>query len=170
MNYFFTSDQHLNHFNIIRFCSRPFSTVEEMNTTIIKNHNEVVKSGDTVVHAGDFTLEGHQEAKKYIDQLNGTNIFLKGSHDYWLQGQHHHEIWEKTIEGQHIVVCHYAMRVWPKSHYGSFLCYGHSHGRLESMINSWDVGVDNNRFYPVSFEQLKIIIKNQPDNPNLIKK
>jgi calcineurin-like phosphoesterase family protein len=140
-----------------------------MNTTIIKNHNEVVKPGDIVVHAGDFTLEGYQEAKKYIDQLNGTNIFLKGSHDYWLQGQPHHEIWEKTIEGQHIVVCHYAMRVWPKSHYGSFLCYGHSHGKLLPIGKSWDVGVDNNGFYPVSFEQLKILMELQPDNPNLIK-
>ena len=28
---FFTADTHFDHANIIRFCIRPFATVEEMN-------------------------------------------------------------------------------------------------------------------------------------------
>ena len=31
---------------------------------------------------------------------------------------------------QDIVLCHYAMRVWQKSHYGAWMLYGHSHGTL----------------------------------------
>jgi calcineurin-like phosphoesterase family protein len=62
------------------------------------------------------------------------------------------------------------MRVWPRSHYNSWQLYGHSHGRLEPVGKQWDVGVDNNNFYPVSFDQLVEIMKNRPDNFNLVKK
>ena len=31
---------------------------------------------------------------------------------------------------QLVVLCHYAMRVWDRSHYGSWHLYGHSHGNL----------------------------------------
>ena len=48
MNYWWTSDYHFSHFNIISYCNRPFKTAEEMNETIIKRHNERVKPDDTV--------------------------------------------------------------------------------------------------------------------------
>jgi len=65
----------------------------------------------------------------------------------------------KTIEGQTVVALHYAMRTWPQSHYGSWQVFGHSHGNLPPIGLQWDVGVDNNNFYPVSFDELKIIME-----------
>lgn len=43
-----------------------------------------------------------------------------------------------------IWLSHYAHRVWPQSHYGSFHLYGHSHGNLpdDERSLSFDVGID----------------------------
>lgn len=172
---FFTSDEHYAHKNIIKYCGRPFKDEIENDETIITRHNERVKVGDTTIHAGDFTLIPRADVvfRKYVSRLNGNHIFIRGSHDRWMNGTYH-EIWERTINGQVIVVCHYAMLVWPRSHYGSWQLYGHSHGGLSHgspvvMGKQWDVGVDNNNFYPVSFDELVEIMKTRPDNFNLIK-
>lgn len=173
--YFFTADEHYFHKNIIKFCNRPFNDINEMNQALIDRHNEVVSKDDIVIHAGDFCWSNHiEDAMRIKEQLNGKHTFLKGSHDKWMRkgngNRFFHEIWEKKIEDVYVVVCHYAMRTWARSHYNSWHCYGHSHGKLEPIGKSWDVGVDNNDFYPVSFEQLKEIMVNRPDNPNLVKK
>ena len=51
---FFTSDQHFGHFNIIRLCSRPFGTVEEMDEALLSKWNAKVKADDTVYILGDL--------------------------------------------------------------------------------------------------------------------
>jgi calcineurin-like phosphoesterase family protein len=168
--FFFTADEHYGHRNIIKYCNRPFNSVLEMDQEIIKRHNAVVKSTDTVIHAGDFSLSQKSVAQKYVAQLNGSHIFLQGSHDRWLNDNGKiHEVWEKNVEGHFIVVCHYAMRVWARSHYGSWMLYGHSHGKLPPVGKQHDIGVDNNDFYPVSFLQIKKIMETRPENPNQLK-
>jgi len=169
--YFFTGDEHYGHSNVIRFCNRPFENVLEMDQELIKRNNELVSRGDIVIHAGDFAFRNRLSVDRYINQLKGEHIFLKGSHDKWIKGDIQH-IWAKKIEEKYVVVCHYAMLVWPRSHYGSWQLYGHSHGRLDLAImgKQYDVGVDNNNFYPVSFEQVKKIMENKKSNFNLIKK
>ena len=167
--YFFTADEHYGHANIIEYCNRPFQSVQEMDDVLITNHNKIVTANDITVHIGDFCWASKQKDanKQYISKLKGNHIFLAGSHDRWLPRSSRY-IWKETIEGQLIVACHYAMRVWPNSHYNSWQVYGHSHGKLEPQGKQWDVGVDNNNFFPVSFEQLVEIMKSRPDNFNKI--
>jgi calcineurin-like phosphoesterase family protein len=169
MSYFFTADEHYGHTNIIKYQNRPFKTVEEMDNILIVRHNEVVKEDDIVIHAGDFTM---RYKNSFSERLNGTHIFLRGSHDYWMDKElagPYADIWEQEIEGQHIVVCHYAMRVWSKSHYNSWQLFGHSHGKLEGIGKQMDIGVDTNNFYPYSFADIKKIMSKKEDNFNLIK-
>ena len=172
MTYYFTADQHFGHANIIKFCSRPYSCVEEMDESLINNHNEVVSPEDVVIHGGDFTLIKNKPRiyREYINRLNGEHVFLEGSHDYWLKGEKGiKNIWGKEFPGRiYIVLCHYAMRVWHRSHWNSYLLHGHSHGNLPPMGKQHDVGVDNNNFYPVSFEEIVEIMKNRENNPNRI--
>jgi len=168
MGYFFTADEHYGHRNIIKYCKRPFDNARDMDYELIKRHNSVVGSDDIVIHGGDFTLANKTIAERYVADLNGKHVFLRGSHDAWL-GEKGRDIWEKKIGGQAIVVCHYAMRVWPKSHYGSWQLFGHSHGNLAPEGKQWDIGVDNNDFYPLSFDQVVEIMASRPDNFNLIR-
>lgn len=159
--YFFTSDQHFGHENIIRFCNRPFSNALEMDEEIIKRFNEVVKKGDICIHAGDFAFRNKIPAGQYIDRLNGLNLFVKGSHDKWLKNGTY--MVEVIVNKQPIVVCHYAMLTWPRSHYGSWQLFGHSHGKLPlekyNKDKQYDIGVDSNNFYPVSMDTLMGILK-----------
>lgn len=169
--YYFTADEHWGHSNAIKYCNRPFEFLYEMENTLIRNHNSVVTPNDITVHAGDFSFYNEEKSKSIIKKLNGSHIFLKGSHDRWLKKDNTAlQIWEETIEGQKIVVCHYCMRTWAASHYNSWHLFAHSHGKLEPIGKSWDIGVDNNDFYPLSFEKIKIIMKDRPDNFNLVNK
>lgn len=163
---FFTADEHYWHSNMIAYASRPFNHYTHMNDTMISKNNEVVSNGDLVVHVGDFTMSGFDDAVKIARQLRGNHIFLRGNHDKWMEDPRaksqtspltvaKREIWEKRVDHQWIVACHYAMRTWPRSHHGSWQVYGHSHATLPPGENQVDVGVDNWDFYPVSFEQVK---------------
>ena len=67
---FFTSDTHFYHGNIIRFCNRPFKSVEMMNETIISNWNNTVGQDDIVFHLGDFCLGGSLSAQSEIVRVS----------------------------------------------------------------------------------------------------
>lgn len=78
---FFTSDSHFGHANIIKFCNRPFTTVEEMDETLIKNWNERVQPDDIVFHLGDFAWGGSGVWNTILDRLNGHIHLILGNHD-----------------------------------------------------------------------------------------
>lgn len=71
------SDLHLDHKNIMRYCDRPFSSVEEMNRTIIDNWNEVVEEDDFVYLVGDLAFGRRRSKMRYwLKKLNGNVILI----------------------------------------------------------------------------------------------
>ena len=156
MQYWFTSDTHFNHAKVIQYANRPFKDVAEMNETIIERWNERVRPGDFIYHLGDF---GWKDCSEIIKRLRGQKFLIIGSHDaeadrlkkYFCQLTPLKSI---KIGIQTIVLCHTAMRVWDKSHYGSWHLFGHSHGNLGPFGKSFDVGVDTHNFYPYSFDEI----------------
>ena len=154
--YWFTADEHYGHAKVIEYCNRPFISVEEMNEALIANFNSVVTGVDVTVHVGDFCwAKNRTQAAAYYSRLNGTHIFVKGSHDGWLPNSMSKFMWRAEIDGQFVVACHYALRTWERARYGSWQVYGHSHGKLPPIGKQYDVGVDCNFFTPVSFGCLK---------------
>ena len=74
-NFLFTANEHYGHANIIRYCNRPFTSVDEMDTEIIQRHNEIVKPKDVVIHAGDFTLSKKPIAEITFGSLTEPTFF-----------------------------------------------------------------------------------------------
>jgi calcineurin-like phosphoesterase family protein len=179
----FTADWHLFHKNIIRYCNRPFETVEEMNNEIIQRTNALVKPNDTLRILGDFCFSraSFDNAKWAREQIKCKNVHLiTGNHD----DKSVHSLFSSVnslgfvkFERREIILCHYAMYVWNKKHYGSWHLYGHSHGTIEERLNelepdrkSLDVGVDNaarltGLYSPFSFDYLEdLFYRNEPEH------
>lgn len=169
----FTSDWHLGHYNIIKSCNRPFKTVEEMDKIIIDNCFELIKSNDTLYFLGDMSMKRYI-FEKTIDLFikNKINlIFIKGNHDVIRNYYRYEMMLETSINGQYITMCHYPMISWNKSHYGSWLLYGHTHnGNIPLNGKMMNVGIDKNNFKPINFDQIKEYMDKQPNNWNYIEK
>lgn len=134
-----------------------------MNEAIISNWNAVVNPDDMVFHLGDFCF-GKEDYMfdVYFKRLQGSIVFIKGNHDRiaW-RNKHkffaaHDSYHEVEIGGKDITLCHYAMRVWNKSHHGAWHLYGHSHGSLPDDPNalSFDCGVDCFNYRPINFDEI----------------
>lgn len=168
MAVFVTADEHYGHRNIIQFCKRPFANIDEMEETLITNHNRKVGKGDTTWHAGDmfWRTSPAWKAHQILDRLNGQHRFIWGNHDEVIEDN---EILQGRFVGEirdiariitpgmpKIVLCHYAMRVWRGSHQGAWHLYGHSHGELPGQGLSFDVGVDCTNYSPLSLEEVMV--------------
>lgn len=163
---FLSADEHYSHARVIDFCARPFKDVKEMDETLISNFNELVSESDITYHLGDFSLSRPQHVNNLLRRLHGTHILVLGgpTHD------RHPELcdWSKICYGAEllfpmiddhkarvpIVMSHFSMRVWPRSHYGSYHVHGHSHGKLPPYGLSFDVGVDCWDYKPISIVQV----------------
>lgn len=78
---FFTSDLHLGHENCIRLCNRPFSSIEEMDETLIENWNHKVTGKDTVYILGDLIYRSQKPPEEYLRRLRGKKHLILGNHD-----------------------------------------------------------------------------------------
>jgi calcineurin-like phosphoesterase family protein len=77
----FTADTHFGHANIIRYCDRPFASVEAMRAGLVERWNAVVAPGDRVLVLGDFALGRIDETLAVLPELNGVKDLLVGNHD-----------------------------------------------------------------------------------------
>jgi calcineurin-like phosphoesterase family protein len=163
----FTSDCHFGHFNIIRYCNRPFASTEEMDAHIADRMNAHVKPNDTLYFLGDFCMGNVEKVAAYRKRLNCKTIhFVEGNHDkVTRKSQSLFASWSSLSEvhvgKQGIVLCHYVMRVWPHSGRGAWQLYGHSHGNLpdDPLSLSMDVGVDSHDFCPWRFDEVQAVMK-----------
>ena len=168
-----SSDYHLRHKNVLKYDNRPFSSIEEHDKAIIESHNSTVDENDDFFFLGDFCFDRKISTIEYLlSRLNGNKYFIKGNHDKkniikayekfgtYLGEQASIKVGNSYKDSQDIVLNHFAMRTWEKSHHGSWHLYGHSHGSLEHINwgKSMDVGIMVNDYKPFSFHQIKAIM------------
>src|SRR5271169_1776785 len=78
---YFSSDDHFWHNNVIRYCNRPYSSVEQMNEDMVLKWNSVVKPEDTVYCLGDFSL-AFRAVETFTARLMGKKKLVPGNHDF----------------------------------------------------------------------------------------
>lgn len=189
--FFMTSDCHYNHMNICRYCNRPFETRKEMNNVLISNWNSVIPEDGIVVCCGDFMLpnkSGFKEYEKIVKQLNGTIYLTRGNHDripvgeYCLEGESTpkmivNDLMMIEIDDVEVYAQHYPCLAFN----GDYQIFGHIHTCKDGTVaaidsdvpdrlrwNQYDVGVDQNNYIPLSWEQLKSIFEKRKNKNILI--
>jgi calcineurin-like phosphoesterase family protein len=155
----FSSDLHLGHENIIKYCDRPFKNAEEMDEIIINNINRRVKDDDLFIIVGDVSF--HPD--RYLDKINGIKWLIAGNHDnkkydnlYDFVLRDNLDTYLKMKIGRHnCIVTH-----WPQ-YYNKNVDYvisGHTHEKYLVDGNNVNIGVDQWDFKPLSFNELNIFL------------
>lgn len=166
---FYTADLHLSHEAIIRYCNRPFETVEEMNETIVRNWNAVVRKPDDVYIIGDVLFKLKESSPLYLDRLNGIKHLIRGNHDVQnLKKERFAEQFASiddylVIRDQQrkVVLFHYPIVEWEGYFDGAYHMYGHIHNSdnkanqiMKDIPNAFNAGLDLNDFTPQPLSQL----------------
>ena len=158
--WWFTSDLHLDHPWIAGW--RGFCSVPTMDKHLIDGWNSRVNPGDVVVQLGDLYWSSNTDRLfKILKKLHGNIIHVKGNHDYWVRKlkPNFRRIYQRMIDQNYFVCCHYPMWSWNRKDYGAIHLHGHSHGKTLPRVNMLDVGVDSAKtllgdYVPFSMEEV----------------
>jgi len=154
---FFTSDHHFGHKNIIKYCNRPFDSVEEMNHGLVSLWNEVVTPEDRVFVIGDVYLCKTELARKHLKKLNGYKILIMGNHDKSKDemNEFFDEVYQYKYEyslsdGTPVVLAHHP---WEDKDY--LQIHGHEHSGNPLRGTRINVCVDLHNYRPVSLQYIE---------------
>lgn len=152
-NIFLISDTHFGHSNIIQYCNRPFSSVEEMDEILIENWNKVVKNDDKVYHLGDVGFKSFSKLADVFSKLNGTKILIKGNHDGFKLSQYAQLF--KDIRGSHqlagYILTHIPIHPDSISRWKGNI-HGHVHNKSLQDTRYFNVSVENIEYIPIALD------------------
>lgn len=181
----FSSDWHLSHENVLAWSSRPFKTIDDMNKVIIKNTINAVNPGDDFYFLGDLSWDQNVTKDFFAQWPYNANF-------HWILGNHEKKQWkqfeskcasismlkEVNINKTKVVLCHYPMLTWNKSHYNSWMLFGHHHknshgsGVIDTLTRGkmLNVNVEFHYFMPWSEKEVEEYMSKRPNNWDYIEK
>lgn len=145
----FISDVHFGHANAIKYDSRPFGTVEEVDERMVELWNGFVDRRDLVYILGDLSWHDAQKTATLVGRLNGRKVLVLGNHDDKIvKFQEVAGLFESVVPyaeisvpnnlGKVAVLSHYPIPFYNKVHYGSAHLYGHVHNSKEAdVVEEW---------------------------------
>lgn len=156
---FYYSDIHANHANIIKYCSRPFDTVDIMNEMILNSlDNSKLKEGDDLYFLGDFSFGSYDKVRafgnRYVEILNKKKLasvnILFGNHDNHtticdvfekFHGPVTYSGYSEIRDGNtKVILCHYPIESWNGMNKGAIHLFGHVHA---SQYNNTAEGISD---------------------------
>ena len=167
-NIFICSDTHFTHANIIKYCNRPYSSVDEMNADMIEKWNSDVGSDDIVIHLGDFCFGNKEKVKNIFSQLNGKIDLVMGNHDrlkikdYYEIG--FHKVYDRPILFDNFFILSHEPIQWIKDGDVYANIYGHVHDMemyKDYTKNTFCACVERIGYTPINFDKIKSILEKQ---------
>ena len=167
MNYYL-GDPHFHYEEMITRCNRPFTSVDEMNQTIIDNINGRCTSEDKLIIVGDVSV-GEKYVVPLLRQINCEKILVIGNHDRIQLG---HKSFRDCFESFHeallitdgeydLFISHFPHAEWDGYYKGRFHFYGHVHNSksggaaLMSLLpTAVNTCADVNNFAPQTADEL----------------
>jgi calcineurin-like phosphoesterase family protein len=174
---YYIGDTHFDHANIIKYCTRPFTNVQEMNAQMLANIQAIDTPTNALIHVGDVAFG----AERWLSRVpplasRANNILVAGNHDRIRRHGKLYSSWFDLVIGsedgwkdQFIVIQDTAFgrayRVMlshapqVNMHGCDFNIHGHTHNNRHGYDNSplhLNVSVELTDYKPVTLEQLLI--------------
>lgn len=164
----YTSDLHLGYKDILKKSNRPFSSVEEMNSFIVRNMNEFTDPHDTLFILGDVSAY-KCNVVKLLKQIHCDKVLITGNHDK--EPLSHRSFrscftdirtFSMIKDGDYkLFLSHYPLAEWDGFYKGYIQFYGHIHNAdsrtaniMRFFKNAVNVSADRNEFKPKTAKEL----------------
>ena len=166
MNTFLIGDTHFCHANIIRYCNRPFKTVQEMNQAIVDNWNDIVKPNDQVFVLGDFCLGNKKAIIEMGQMLNGHKNLILGNHDRGSMNAYREAGFESISKypillHDYFLLSHAPLHTTPDGLYANIFAHVHDDPKyLTVSQRSYCVSAERIDYTPVDFDYVCYAMEN----------
>lgn len=163
MQLWITSDQHFGHRNMAEVFTladgtpaRPFTTVREMNDTMIARWNDVVKPQDHVWCLGDVSIS--RDALRVIGPLlHGHKRLIRGNHDIFKTKEYlaagFEEIRGVSVRNR-LVYTHFPIHPLSMARFHANI-HGHTHSQPDYDDRYMNVCVEHTNYTPVAVETIE---------------
>jgi calcineurin-like phosphoesterase family protein len=160
MKTWITADWHLGE-DRFELMGGPFSSANQMSSTLITNHNLLVAPEDKVIVVGDVC---YQKAPEYLYQVahfNGHKTLVRGNHDRVFTDEQLKPYFDTIIaDGDGFAITTGDDLLCYVTHYPTegrgdiFNLVGHIHAAWKYQLNMLNVGVDVHHFQPVDIDKI----------------
>lgn len=128
---------------------RGFSSVEAMNTYMLRKWNTKVRPNDEVVILGDLSWGKPDETNALLKQLNGRLYLIEGNHDRFLRNTAYDSgrfVWIKPYEElkdnkRKVILSHYPIMCYNGQYHlndkgdpKTYMLYGHVHDTMDQRL------------------------------------
>jgi calcineurin-like phosphoesterase family protein len=188
----FTSDTHYNHANICSSTTkwsdpvtcREFTSLEQMNSHLIANINEVVGENDILFHLGDWSFGGFEQIQIFRDSIFCKNVhIITGNHDHHIENNKEgiqslfssvnkylnlvvkYNVGTPLMGDARFALMHFPIASWDNMARGAIHLHGHVHFEADKRIGAgkmMDVGCDGNELYPIEMNEVLKLMRDQP--------
>lgn len=159
------ADPHFNHRNMAEVFTlsdgskaRPFTSVEEMDQTLLSNYREAVGEEDVVWWLGDVCFKPHQQMIDLIASLPGRRHLILGNHDRENVGRYVRMGFEKirsSWQTDHLLITHIPVHPNSLSRRGTPMVNVHGHTHTACYDGPYvNVCVEQTQYRPIAWEEV----------------